>query len=120
MDWALNSTTGDLDTEDGDILFVAGADAIAQHCTIRLRTFLGEYWLNQNVGIDYFGRVLIKNPNMAVVQSIFRRTILGTPGVISLLEFTVDINKTTRTLSVTFRADTTEGPLDFSEEFVLP
>lgn len=119
MDWKLDST-GDLDIEDGDIAFVTGADAIAQHCSIRLKTFLGEYWLNQNIGIDYFGKILIKNPNMAVVQSLFRRTILGTPGVISLLSFSVSLDKTTRALSVTFRADSTEGPLDYSEEYVLP
>jgi hypothetical protein len=118
MDWKLDSND-DLDTEDGDIAWVTGADAVAQHCTIRLRTVLGEYWLNQNIGIDYFGKVLVKNPNMVVVQSIFRRTILGTPGVIALLSFSMSLNRTTRTLSVEFRANSTEGPFDYSEEFVL-
>ena len=119
MDWKLDSN-GDLDTENGDIAFVTGVDAIAQHCSIRLSVFLGEYWLNKNIGIDYFGKILVKNPNLAVVQSIFRRTIQTTPGVIAILSFSMDLNKTTRTLTVTFRASTTEGPLDFSEEFMLP
>jgi hypothetical protein len=118
MDWKLYN--GDLTTETGDIAFVDGADAIAQHCTIRLRTFLGEYWLNENIGLDYFGKILLKNPNFVVVQSLFRRTILGTPGVLALLQFEMSLDKVERLLSVTFRANTTEGPLDYSEEFVLP
>jgi hypothetical protein len=118
MDWKLSS--GDLDTLNGDIAWVTGADAVAQHCLIRLRTFLGEYWLNQNIGIDYFGKVLVKNPNLVVVQSIFKKTILGTPGVIAILSFSMSLDKTLRTLTVTFRANSTEGPFDFSEEFILP
>ena len=118
MDWKL--TNGDLDTENGDIAFVTGADAVAQHCSIRLKTFLGEYWLNLNVGIDYFGKILVKNPNMNVVQSIFRKTILTTPGVISLLSFSMDLDRASRAMTIEFRANSTEGPFDFSEEFVLP
>ena len=105
---------------NGDIAWVTGLEAIAQHCSIRFKTFLGEWFLNENIGIDYFGKILIKNPDMAFVQTTFRRTVLTTPGVLSLTEFTMSLNNTTRTLSVTFRAITIEGPLDYSKEFVLP
>lgn len=119
MDWGLDTATGDLDIENGDVAFVTGVDAIAQHCTIRFRTFLGEYWLNRNIGIDYFGDVLVKNPNIKKIESIFRQTILTTPGVIAILSFSMELDNAERLLTVEFRANTTEGPLDFSEEFVL-
>lgn len=104
---------------NGDLSLVTGRDAIAQHLSVRLRTFRGEWRLDERVGLPYFQSILVKAPNMAVVRSIYRRAILSTPGVTSLEGLTVSLDYLTRTLSVSFRAQTTDGPLDFSEEVII-
>jgi hypothetical protein len=112
---------GDLEIgADGDLIIVDGIDAIRQHLKIRLQFFRGEWFLDTRLGIPYFEEVLRKAPDLNVVQSLLRETITTTPGVIRLTEFTLDYEGVTRALSLDFRALTTEGPLRFTEAFVIP
>jgi hypothetical protein len=124
------TVNNDLDVEDGDLVFISGTEAIAQHLLIRLRTFKGEWFRDLNIGMPYLIRsgseildspaaILKKNPNIAIVQTRFRQAILTTPGVIELTVFNYEWDKATRVFTLNFRALTTEGPLDFSEEFIL-
>lgn len=103
MDLAINQTTGDLDMSHG-IHLVTGGEAVRQNVARRLRTILGEWFLDARVGIDYFGHVFVRNPNMMIIQSLFRRAIAGTPGVTSVEALSVTSNQTTRELTVSFRA----------------
>jgi len=77
-------TFGELDLSSGDLQFVTGADAVAQHLRIRLRFFLGEWFLDTRVGIPYFSVFFIKQPNLAAIEAIYRRAIQTVPGVDSL------------------------------------
>lgn len=120
-DLKLNDQTGDLEIgADGDLILVDGIDSIRQHLKIRLQFFRGEWFLDQRLGIPYFEEVLRKAPDLNVVQSLLRDAIRTTPGVLGISEFSLDYDGTTRQLSVDFRAVTTEGPLTFSEAFVIP
>lgn len=111
---------GDLDLTDGNVTLVTGDDAIAQQITIRLRLILGEWFLDTRVGIPYFGDIFVKNPDLTRVRSIFRQTILGTPGIAAFEEFSLSVDNPTRTLSVEFRAKKTDGEvLDYTNEFII-
>jgi len=112
---------GDLEIgPDGDLIIVTGIDAIRQHLRIRLQFFRGEWFLDTRLGIPYFEEVLIKAPDLNVVQSLLREAVRETPGVISITSFELDFEGVTRKLSLDFDALTTEGPLRFTEDFVIP
>lgn len=110
-----------LDT-DGDIIVTSdfslttGRDAILQHLKQRLKTFYGEWFLDKRIGIAYFEQVFKKSPDAVVVDSIFKREIINTPGIIELTRFSLDL--TGRELSLSFSARTNDGIINFSE--VLP
>jgi hypothetical protein len=107
-------TSGDLSIVGGDLVLVDGIDAIKQLLTQRLKFFLGEWFLALDKGIPYFEKVLIKNPNQIVLDTIFKKQILSTPGVQALEQFDLQLNTVTRSLAVTLRARTTQGIVDFN------
>jgi len=117
-DIALDSITGDISIIEGVIALNDENTAIAQHLRSRLRTFFGEWFLDISVGVPYFEQILIKNPNPVSVDSILKKEILETDGILELLTFDLDLNPTTRELTLTFQARTITGSVDFSE--VIP
>ena len=120
-DLALDITTGDILIKDAALSIVRGDDALLQHLALRLRFFLGEWFLDLRVGIPYFEDVLIKNPNLITVQGIFREAILETPGVASISRFDLDVDASTRIMTLDFTViKSADGePLDFSREFII-
>lgn len=114
-------TFGELDLTTRDLQFVTGADAVAQHLKIRLRFIRGEWFLDQRIGIPYYSQIFVKSPNLAAVETIYRRAITETPGVESLDRFDFDFDARTRELSITFSAklEGDEIARDFTEVFIL-
>lgn len=103
---------GDLAIEGGRLVVVRGADEIRQNWFIRVRTFQGEWFLDQNIGVPYFDvpqattravtNKLLTRPGL---QAIFADVTRNTPGVIRVDSVVVDdINVATREASVTVRA----------------
>lgn len=86
-------------------------DCIAQQLRVRFQFFKGEWFLDTRQGIPYFENVLIKNPSSGILETIFRRTILDTPGILSLESFRMDLDRPTRRLTVDFVASTDTGEL---------
>lgn len=111
---------GDIDLSGGRISIVRGDDAIKQKLSIRFKFFLGESPYDQRVGIPYFQDILKKDADLNAVRGIFRDTILSTPGIDGLETFELELNTTTRTLTLTFKARKDDGEvLDFSEAFIV-
>lgn len=120
-DFAMDTATGDVDLSRDDLYFVTGADAVAQHLLIRLRTYKGEWFLDQRVGIPYYSQILVKNPNLAAIQSVYRRAIESTPGVDALTSISLEFDTANRQLTLRFTA-VLEGETvarDFTEVFIL-
>ena len=80
---------------------IKGVPAIAQRLRVRLQFFLKEWFLDQRQGMPYFEAILIKNPDITLVQSIFRRAILATPGVLAIAKMRTALDNATRTFTVT-------------------
>ena len=78
-----------------------GVLAVAQRIRVRLQFFLGEWFLDKRQGMPYFQAILIKNPDLTLVQSIFRRAILGTPGVLAIAKLRTSFDRANRTFTVT-------------------
>jgi len=106
---------GDLKVVDNDIPFVNGNEEVQQLLRQRLRTFLGEWFLDLTIGLPYFQEILKKNPNTVAIDAAFKNEILNTPGFLELSTFELDINAAARQLTVTFTGITTDGIIDFSE-----
>ena len=95
-DFLLDSS-GDLAVVDGDFAFAgspAGSPssgtaatnavdlaAVRQSVGIRLRLFHGECFLDETKGVDYFGKILIKNPDANTVSQELASAISETPDV---------------------------------------
>lgn len=113
----INTTTGDVDINNGKLTLTTGLTAISQRLAQRLRLFFTEWFLDKTRGVPWIQQVFIKNPNPVVIDAVIKREILSEPQVTELQTFTLDIDTTSRVLTVTFRALTTEGELNFQEAF---
>jgi len=102
-----------LDPVSGDIAFppyiLTGPLCVIQRIRVRFRFFLGEWFLDQRLGIPYFQDILIKNPDPTLISAIFRQVLLTTPGVLRVDAFTATLDAPTRVLTVNFQATLTDG-----------
>lgn len=114
---ALNSD-GDLSIDNNVFSFVSGIDYVAQCLKIRLQFFLGEWFLNTNIGVPYFQSILVKNPNRIAVNNYIQMTILQSPDIIEITKYNADFNVgQERKLKIEFSAKTNYGILNFNETF---
>ena len=106
---------GDLAISSGDLQLVSGSDAIVQAVKIRLQFFKGEWFLNLDAGVPYFQEILVKNPNPNVLQTLFRKALLETPGVLAIESLALTFDGRTRQLAVSYRVTTDVGELASTE-----
>lgn len=105
----INPVEGDLYLDEhGDVPWLDGRDAIAQHIRIRLRFFYGEWFQNTDEGIPYFQELLEKGAQDRA-EAILRKVVLGTPGVVALNAFAVVFDNAKRSGVVTFEAAISDG-----------
>jgi hypothetical protein len=119
MDLKIDPITRDLVIEKGDFVLVDGLDAIRQELDIALHTFLGEWFLDTRIGMPWFQKILGEKPRLSVVLSIFRDAILKVNGILSVTDLNAEVNAAERELTVTFRAISTEGEIEYSKEFII-
>lgn len=105
------TTNGDWKIEKGDFVMVSDLEAITQSVLIRLQFFKDEWFADLDAGIPYFDSVFVKTPDLGALRSVFRQAILDTPGVLDVLELELDLDGSTRTLNVSFRASTDLGEI---------
>ena len=110
---------GDLDLSTGDLVILTGLDATPQRLARKLKFFEGEWFLDTRTGIPYFRSILVKNPQTNVILSIYRQAITTDEAVTSLNDLNLEYEGLTRKLSVTFVAETVDGPLEFETEFII-
>lgn len=101
--------SGDLALVSGTIAPVAGPVAIRQKLSARFKFFLGEWFLDLRQGVPYYRDVFTKDPNLDVIRSLFRKLILGTPGVLSLASFVINYDQASRSMTFAFQAKVSGG-----------
>lgn len=105
-----NPVEGDLALSGGTLVFTTDfSTEVAQRIRGRLRMFLGEWFLDQRLGLPYFQRVLVKNPSLRILRAIFGAVIQNTAGVQSVDSLTPSIDVRTRTLSLDFTCTLEDG-----------
>lgn len=94
----------------GSIAVIEGAERVAQQIKVTLKMFLGDWFLDTDFGVPYLESILVKTPNRAEIESIFRARILDVPGVDSITSMSLNIDREMRQLFVSFEVDTPHGP----------
>lgn len=110
-------------TRSGDIAIfrydIMTTDSIEQAIVIKLRWFFGEWVYNTSLGVDWFGKVLIKNPNSLLIKRMIEDTILSVDGVKSVEDLTLSVDKSTRIGTISFKVHTIDGTEDYMETALL-
>lgn len=110
--FAIDQTTNDLVRTDGAMSRVTDGEEIKQHVALRLKLYIGECPLDTSLGMEYFaGGFLDKGTPDSVREAEFTEAILGTPGIVSVEDVTIDLDKSTRVLTVTWEATGELGDL---------
>lgn len=113
MDFALDSTSWDLALKNGDLYFVKDQDDVVQYAQQSLKTFLGEWFLDESIGVPYFDYIFVMNPNPNLVDSIFKTALLNCPGIQEITSLTLSVNSSTRQASIDFTGRGQSGTIDF-------
>jgi hypothetical protein len=123
FDEAADPTTGDLMfnadagvysdfINDGGI--VSGRDQVRQNCEERLRFVYGEWFLDTQIGVPWFDKVMVKNPDLSAIDIIIKGAILDTPEILEILAYRSSLDRARRAFSVSFTALTIYGDISFS------
>jgi len=107
-----------IDYSTGDVIFVNGpltksdvtqplVETVQQRLFIRLRTFLGEWFLNTAYGVPYFQDVLGKKTTKSAVDLIMQQQILAEVGVKEITYFNSTL--VNRQYSLNFRVKVVDG-----------
>lgn len=106
-------TFNDVQVVNGDLLLVDGKEAIKQHVIQRLRIFLGEWFLDNTIGLPFFDQILVKNPDKSKIDALILNCILGTPGIQQVNTYEAISDFTVRSLQITFEAQTISGTVNY-------
>lgn len=112
MNFALDPVTHDLYLDPDGRIAIAQTP-LDQRIDCRLRTFRGEFWLDQSIGIPYFQEILKKNPDLQAVRAAFASEIQKVAGVKTLNSLSLEINREQRKLTVTFNVTGTDSLVYF-------
>lgn len=119
IDFALDQKTNDLIFTGFDFHLFDDTNQIMQNLAIRLRFFLGEWFLDTTQGLPYYQEVFVKSPNQIQIESILMQEIVQTRGILEILSFESDFDTRKRIYSVKFRARSISGE-ELLQEFELP
>ncbi len=81
----------------------------AQRLHENLCFFLGEWFLDQRLGIPYFERIIGQKPDLGLIDTLYRRAISKTPGVAVIKQLRLAFDRATRALSVRFEVTLNDG-----------
>jgi hypothetical protein len=76
---------------------------VSQKITNNLQTFKGEWYQNIAIGVPYYDRVLIKNPDLDDVDNLFQSEILEVKEVVEILEYESEFDNSTRKYTVNWK-----------------
>ena len=112
IDVKIDFSTNNPVIENGDFVMVRDLDEILQSLHIRLNMLIGNWFLDNRIGVDYFGKILKKGATKQEIERELKRVIRETVGVTGILSFTLKTDTAIRKLSVSFVVSTAYGNSD--------
>ena len=109
--------------ENGDYVlgrrdhFLSGREAVAQAIKTRILLLLGEWWENVEDGLPLFEKILATfqgNEGLVGVDLTLSERIVGTQGVLRILQFDSSLNPSTRVYSASCVVDTEYGLVELT------
>lgn len=115
----VSSTYKDLLIVDGDLVLTSdvnpvGTDPVLQGVLQNISLALGEWFLDLSAGLPWLQQILVKNPDQSKIDAILRSAILATPGIVRLNSYSFDLSLKTRSGTIRFSAQKTDGRVDYS------
>lgn len=97
--------------------FVSGSDLVAQRIRVRLRTFRGEPVDAVTEGLPFPEWSSARPADLDAIGARVQAEILAVPGVSRLADFSATLDRETRSILVSFTAETTfdDEPISSSE-----
>jgi len=95
---------GDELLADGQSVTIEGSEYAVQKIQQRLQFFLGEWFLDTSLGVPWYERILVKNPDLRFVQGILRDEIAKVPGIRDVQSVEASLDLTTRRLTIAYQA----------------
>lgn len=88
-------------TEKRNLSIIGYPQSVAQAIECRLKTFLGEWFLDEELGIPFFTEVFIKTDDKSKIDLIFQKEILKIKNVERIEQFESEIDGETREYKIT-------------------
>ncbi len=80
----VDPTTWDLEIDaSGNIATASGRYQLAQDAASAIKTFLGEVWFDNTLGVPYMTDILGQSPTLEVLKARLQAAALTVPGVTS-------------------------------------
>ena len=83
-------------------------DALVQQITHQVKIWLGEWFADSSIGIDYLGFENKRYSDKEIIDSI-RQSLLVKPNIKGINKIEVSRDNATRRLSITIDVETTQG-----------
>ena len=99
---------GDVVIENNEISIAVGESLLQQNVWTVLHTNLKEWYFDWEQGID-FNNLLGKNTNEELVRYEVERGLAQVDSTFTITEFSYEVDRTTRTARVVFKAQTESG-----------
>lgn len=86
----------DLIVSEAGLVLAYDALAVGQHVRQRLMTFIGEWFLDKNVGVPWLNRIMGRKFDPELAEAVVKAEILKTDGVAAITSFSIAFDKTNR------------------------
>lgn len=98
---AIDPVFGDLQFTGGNLSLVPSNSIAecAQELNARLNFTKGEWFMDLLQGFPYLAAVLVKNPDVNVIATLYKSMFLATPGVAAVTSFVIAFVGASRTLT---------------------
>jgi hypothetical protein len=105
---------GDLYFKETDIVL---ANSVRQKIKIRLKWFFQEWRWDDEAGLDYFGYIFVKNPNLEQAKELIEEQIFNVDEVTEVNNVSIEIDSLSRKAAITYEAVTDEET--FRDEVII-
>ncbi len=98
-----------LTADDTDFALLAGAEMALQQIRAGAEIWQGTISWDPEAGLPMIDGILVKGPDLRVIQQVFRDFLLATDGVASVEKVVVAFDRQARKIEVNFRATAEDG-----------
>ncbi len=63
-------TNNDLDITNNELTLITGIDETSQNITVNLKTILGEWFLDEAIGVPWLNEIFVKRNSLSQAQAI--------------------------------------------------